>query len=259
MADVSVAAAFVAGLLAFFSPCVLPIVPGYLAFIAQRAAPSPAATSTLSSTALPDAPPATSPPALRPASRLHRFLLTFAFVAGFGIAFSLIGFLIGSIGSTPGFHSAEVWLRRIGGVLIIAFGFSMLGLWRMPWMDRDLRVHAKPTGGPFVGSLLLGAAFGVGWTPCVGPILATILLQAGVRGSGWGGAGLLAVFSLGLGVPFLAFGLAADQGAQFVRRFARFTMVVEIVGGLFLVALGIMVYTGAANRLLSYFGGFGGS
>jgi cytochrome c-type biogenesis protein len=237
MADVDAVTAFAAGLLAFFTPCVLPIVPGFLAFIASRGS------------------------GLDPAqvSRRRRFGITACFVLGFGIAFTVIGFLLGSIGGSAGFQHAEVWLRRIGGVLIIAFGFMMLGLWRMPWMDRDVRVHSVSDRlGPVAGAVLLGAAFGVGWTPCVGPILASILLQAGLGGSGAGGAFLLACFSLGLAVPFLAFGFVADSGAGFVRRHARATRVVEIVGGLFLVALGIMVYTGAANRLLLYLG-YGGS
>jgi cytochrome c-type biogenesis protein len=261
MADVGVWAAFAAGLLAFFTPCVLPIVPGFLAFIASRKTPTDApglnaepAKQTESSSSAGSAGPA-SAPAMQAVSRARRFALTACFVLGFGLAFTVIGYLIGSVGATVSFQHAQVWLRRIGGVLIIAFGFAMLGLWRMPWMDRDVRVHSVSDRlGPVAGAVALGAAFGVGWTPCVGPILASILIQAGLGGSGAGAAFLLAVFSLGLAVPFLAFGLLADSGAGFVRRHARATQVVEIVGGLFLVALGIMVYTGAANRLLLYAG-----
>ena len=230
--DVNVITAFVAGALAFFSPCVLPIVPAYLAFIASRGSKDGG-----------------------PVGRSRRFGLTACFVLGFGLAFTIIGFLIGSVGGQPAFQSAQVWLRRIGGVLIIAFGFAMLGLWRMPWMDRDVRYHGRlERFGPVTGSVLLGAAFGVGWTPCVGPILASILLQAGLGGSGAQGAFLLACFSLGLAVPFLLFGLVADQGAGFIHRHAKATRVVEIVGGVFLVLLGIMVFTGAVNRFLLYVG-----
>lgn len=233
MPDVSLAAAFVAGLLAFFTPCVLPIVPGFLAFVAGRSGAGVVA-----------------------AGRGRRFALTACFVAGFGLAFTAVGYLLGAAGSTLQGAEAQVWLRRVGGVLVIAFGFAMLGLWRLPWMDRDFRVHSVSSRlGPVSGALALGAAFGVGWTPCVGPILASILLQAGLGGSGAGGTLLLAVFSAGMAVPFLAFGLAADAGAGFVRRHGRATQVVEVVGGLFLVALGIMVYTGAANRVLLYLGG----
>ena len=242
MADVGAVAAFLAGLLSFFTPCVLPIVPGFLAFVASRKSAAETGTS-------PDAPEA--PPALP--SRARRFALTAVFVLGFGAAFSLIGWLVGTAGSSLSFQHAQAWLRRIGGVLIIAFGFAMLGLWRLPWMDRDVRVHSVgDRAGPVAGAFLLGAAFGVGWTPCVGPILASILLTAGVSGSGMGAAFLLACFSLGLAVPFLAFGLAADSGAGFVRRHAKATQAVEVVGGVLLVALGIMVFTGAANRLLLY-------
>jgi cytochrome c-type biogenesis protein len=238
VANVGVLAAVLAGLLAFFSPCVLPIIPGFLAFVASRGQPGDAHLQATSAR-----------------ERWRRFGLTACFVAGFGVAFAIIGYLIGAIGGLAGFQSAQVWLRRIGGVLIIAFGFAMLGLWRMPWMDRDVRVHSRfERAGPIAGAFLLGASFGIGWTPCVGPILASILLQAGLGGTGAGGAFLLLCFSLGLAIPFLAFGLAADAGAAFVRRHARATRVVEVLGGLFLVALGIMVFTGAANRLLLYFG-----
>jgi cytochrome c-type biogenesis protein len=233
MPEVSLAAAFAAGLLAFFTPCVLPIVPGFLAFVAGRSGAGVVA-----------------------AGRARRLALTACFVLGFGVAFTAIGWLLGAAGAGVRGQEAQLWFRRVGGVLIIAFGLAMLGLWRLPWMDRDLRVHAVSNRlGPVSGALALGAAFGVGWTPCVGPILASIFLQAGLGGSGAGGALLLAAFSAGLAVPFLAFGLAADAGAGFVRRHGRATLAIEVAGGLFLVALGVMVYTGAANRVLLYLGG----
>jgi len=244
MAGLDAIAAFAAGLLSFFTPCVLPVVPGFLAFVAARKSRAEADAA---------APSGGDAPAFQPPTRARRLALTAVFVLGFGVAFAAIGWLVGTVGQAASFQGAQVWLRRIGGALIIAFGFAMLGLWRLPWMDRDLRVHSvSDRAGPVAGAFLLGAAFGVGWTPCVGPILASILLTAGVSGSGASAAFLLAFFALGLAVPFLAFGVAADAGAGFVRRHHRATVAVEVVGGLFLVALGIMVFTGAANRLLTY-------
>lgn len=218
-------AAFVAGLIAFFSPCILPIVPGFLAFITQGAA----------------------------STRRRRLLLTLLFTGGFTVAFTVIGFLIGAAGSTATFQAAEVWLRRVGGVFIIVFGFAMLGLLRFPWMDRDLRYHGRGPAwlGPYGTATVMGAAFGVGWTPCVGPILGSIIVLAGIEGGAMQGGLLLSLFSLGLAIPFLIFGSLADLGSSFMQRYARFTQVVEIVGGVFLVLLGIMVFTGAANRLLA--------
>ncbi|MHB8634504.1 MAG: cytochrome c biogenesis CcdA family protein [Thermoplasmatota archaeon] len=228
MPGLTAVTAFLAGVLSFFGPCVLPIVPGFLAFIAERGHASQ--------------------------SRARRLGTTAAFVAGFGIAFTVLGAIIGAAGSTLMYRDTQVWLRRIGGVIIIAFGFAMLGLWRMPWMDRDFRVHEVGHTGPLVGSLLMGAAFGVGWTPCVGPILAAILLTAGIGGSAASGATLLAIYSLGLAVPFMVLGALADYGAAFVHRYRKATQVVEVVGGLLVVALGIVVFTGAANRLLLLWG-----
>lgn len=224
MASVTVAAAFVAGLVAFFSPCVLPVMPGFVAFVARRAG----------------------------TDRLRGVLATASFVLGFAVCFVVLGMLVGLAGSTPQFQHAKVWLDRIGGTLVILLGFSMIGLIRVPILDRDLRLHqeeklAAMTGGPF----LLGAAFGVGWSPCVGPVLATILIEAGSSGNALGGGALLAVFSLGLGVPFLLFGLAADRGAAFTRRFARFTQAVEVVGGVLLCVLGVFVFTGSINRFIA--------
>lgn len=219
-------AAFVAGLVAFFSPCILPVVPGFLGFVTGGSA----------------------------TSRAKRIIYTIAFVAGFTVAFTVIGFLIGAAGQSAAFIASEAWLRRIGGALIIAFGFWMLGLLPIPVLDRDLRYHGKVPAwlGPGGSAFVLGAAFGVGWTPCVGPVLASILILAGIEGSASMGGLLLLLFSLGLAVPFLVFGLVADRGAAWIHRNAKWTRVVEWVGGLFLIALGIAVFTGAANRLIAY-------
>lgn len=224
MADVGALAAFAAGLLAFFSPCVLPILPGYLGFVAGGT------TATW-------------------AQRLGR---TGGFTLGFLVAFSIIGFLVGAVGQTAAFFEAEAWLRRVGGALIILFGLAMVGLLRFAWMDRDVRVHSidQRRLGPVFGPLALGAAFGVGWSPCVGPILASILVLAGIDGDALRGGLLLVFFGLGLGVPLLAVGLAADRAVPILRRFHRATRAVEVAAGLFLILLGIAVFTGAANRIL---------
>jgi len=213
-----------AGLLAFFSPCVLPILPGYLGFVAGG----------------PDA------------IWRQRAGRTLGFTLGFLVAFAIIGFLIGAVGQTASFLDAEEWLRRLGGALIILFGLAMIGLLRFAWMDRDVRVHNVDARrfGPVFGPVALGAAFGVGWSPCVGPILASILVLAGLDGGAMRGGVLLAFFGLGLGLPMLAVGLAADRAVPILRRFSRATRIVEVVAGLFLVLLGIAVFTGAANRVL---------
>lgn len=224
MADLGALAAFAAGVLAFFSPCVLPILPGFLGFVAGSAE----------------------------TAWRRRAGRTFGFTLGFLVAFAVIGFLVGAVGQSAAFLGAEEWLRRIGGALVILFGLAMVGLLRFAWMDRDVRVHGVDAQrlGPIVGPVALGAAFGVGWSPCVGPILASILVLAGIDGSALRGGVLLAFFGIGLGLPMLAVGLAADRAVPVLRRFNRATRFVEVASGLFLIALGIAVFTGAANRIL---------
>ncbi len=226
MATVSPWLAFGAGLASFFSPCIVPIVPGYVAFLARSAQ-----------------------------GRLgRRMLVVAAFVLGFGVAFVALGLLAGLLGSGLGARVPLRWAERVGGALIIAFGLAMTGLLRLRILDRDARYHGPAPGalGPAGGALLLGAAFGVGWSPCVGPILASILLVAGLDASPAQGALLLGVYALGLAVPFLALGLTAERGAALLRRFARASRVIEIVGGVLLILLGIAVFTGQAARLTSY-------
>jgi cytochrome c-type biogenesis protein len=218
--------AFAGGVVSFFAPCVAPVVPGYVTFIAGGPG----------------------------ASRTRRFVLTSAFILGFSAAFVALGLLIGAVGSSPMFQGFERWLQWVGGALIIAFGLAMTGLLRVPFLERDLRFHGKMPSwlGPGGGAFALGLAFGVGWSPCMGPILAGILLLAGVSGTAASGALLLVAFSLGLAVPFLLLGFSAERGAALVRRFARAARGIEVVGGGLLVLVGIAVFTGAIARLTSY-------
>lgn len=225
MADLSLGIAFAAGLASFFAPCVLPIVPGYLGFVTGGAA----------------------------APGARRLAITACFVGGFAIAFVALGLVVGLAGSSMLFRGATDWLERLGGAVIILFGLAMLGLVNLPFLQRDVRYHGtKPMkAGPVVGALGLGAAFGVGWSPCVGPILAGILVLAGVSGGATSGALLLGVYAAGLAVPFLVLGVFADRGAALLKRFGRASHAIEAVGGVLLIVLGIAVFTGAVTRLQS--------
>lgn len=220
------AIAFGAGLLSFFAPCVLPVIPGYLAFVTGGAG----------------------------TSRRRRLILTGAFVVGFSIAFVLLGLLIGTVGSSMAFRAAETGVQRIGGLLIIAFGLYMTGLLKLPFLDREVRFHGQaPTFlGPVAGALFLGAAFGVGWSPCVGPVFGSILILAGVGGGTLQGGLLLGAYAAGLAIPFLALGVTADKGAEFLGRHRTATRYVEVAGGVLLILLGIFVFTGAIARFTSY-------
>lgn len=221
-------AAFAAGLLAFASPCVLPIVPGLVGFVVGA----------------------------REAPRNLRLRRVAAFVLGFTVAFAVIGLVIGAAGQTPQFIAAEPWLRRVGGALIITFGLVVLGLLKVGFLDRTVRLPAGhgTSLGATVGAALLGVSFGVGWSPCVGPILGSILVLAGLGGGAVRGAVLLSLFGLGLGVPFLLLGIAGDRGTELLRRHTKATRYVEVAGGVFLLALGVAVFTGAANRILTFGG-----
>ncbi|MCA1812469.1 MAG: cytochrome c biogenesis protein CcdA [Halobacteriales archaeon] len=217
--------AFGAGLLSFLSPCVVPIVPGYLAFVTGG----------------------------EHVARGARMTRTLAFVLGFGVAFVVLGLVIGAAGTSGLVGMGTRWAERLGGAFIIAFGLVMLGLVKLPFLDRDVRWHgaAPARAGPVGGALLLGTAFGVGWSPCMGPILASILLLAGLQGSIAASGTLLGAYALGLAVPFILIGFGAERVTPALKRFARVSHVVELVGGVLLIAIGIAVFTGATARLTS--------
>lgn len=215
-----------AGVASFFAPCILPVVPGYLAFITGGDR----------------------------ATRGRRLLLTGAFVAGFAVLFVVMGLLVGTVGTTPWFRAADEWVERIGGTLIIAFGLYMTGLLKIPLLDREVSFRGRLPAdmGAVSGAFGLGAAFGVGWSPCVGPVLASILVVAGVQGGALQGGLLLGIYALGMAVPFLVVGVTADRGAAFLKRHRRAARWAEVAGGILLVVLGIFVFTGSIARVTSY-------
>lgn len=226
--------AFVAGLLSFVSPCVLPLVPVYIGYLSGAVAG-------------------------RPTSRLHTVSHAAAFVLGFGAVFVLLGSLAGLAGmlaasrSGPlnllgrlagGLERATPWFARLGGLALIVLGVHLTGLVRIPLLQREMRFG----GGQLqrkglVTSLLVGMIFAAGWTPCVGPYLMAILLLAGSAGTVVRGAFLLAVYSLGLGIPFLIAGLALEAVSAYLRRLNRYLGAVEVVGGVLLVLMGVLLVT----------------
>lgn len=226
VADALTAAVAVgAGLASFLSPCVLPVVPGILAVVAGDAE----------------------------TDRRQRLATTGAFVAGFGAAFVVAGLLIGAAGTLAIAHGLTPWIERIGGATIIVFGLHTIGLLELPGLGRRVGgPDASDADGSLGAAVGLGAAFGVGWSPCVGPMLASILVLAGTQGGLVDGALLLAAYAGGLGVPFLALGWTADRGTAFVERHARAARAFEVVGGVVLIVLGIFVFTGSLARLTSY-------
>ncbi len=227
--------AFIAGLLTFLAPCTLPLVPGYLGFI------SGASLGELKD------------PMRSRQVRLKIFLNGLFFVLGWTLVFTILGTLIGFIGGAV-LAPYRLWLARIGGAFVIIFGLFMLNIIRLPFLAREARLKVPPIferGRP-VNSLILGSAFGLGWTPCVGPILGSILLLASTTATALQGALLLSIFSLGLAIPFLAIAVGIGSASNFIERHSGFLNSISVVGGLFLIFLGILLLTNNMALLISY-------
>ena len=221
MENVSVAVAFTAGLLSFLSPCVLPLVPVYLA--------------SLVGPELFDARSA--------GMRLPTFLHSLSFVLGFSLVFTTMGAIAGLTGFA--INPSLALLNKISGSLLIAFGLFLLAALKIPWLNYEKRL--SPSLGHTTGylrSFLIGASFSLAWTACVGPILGGILAIALNTATAWQGAYLLAIYSLGLGIPFLVIGLAFDSLLPLLRRIQRYTRIIHVVSGLLLITIGVLVLTG---------------
>jgi cytochrome c-type biogenesis protein len=221
--DIGIATAFGAGILSFLSPCILPLVPSYLCFLAGSSLEALARQSDL-------------------ATGRRLLARAFAFVIGFGAVFVALGAGASWIGGLIGDHLAL--LTRIAGGVIVLFGLHMLGVFRIPLLMREARLEAqRPIG--TVSALVVGLAFGFGWTPCVGPVLASILLLAGAQGSVSQGAWLLAGYAAGIGLPFIVASLFVGVFVRWLSRMGRYLGIVEKIMGLALIATGLAIFAGA--------------
>ncbi|MCH8986814.1 sulfite exporter TauE/SafE family protein [Patescibacteria group bacterium] len=225
--------AFVAGLVSFIAPCVVVLIPAFLAHLAG--------------TSLKDLKEGEVPK-----RNWSIFFSTIFFVVGFTVIFVLLGASIGFLSSF--ITGAQVWIGRIGGLIIILFGFYTLGLVKIPFLEREhkLRVTKKGSGVQYFTSFTIGAAFAIGWTPCVGVVLAGILLLAGTTGSVLGGTLLLLTYSAGLMLPFLLVGLFTAQAQGFFVRYARIFSYVNYVAGVLLIILGVLVFTNFLSQVVGY-------
>jgi cytochrome c-type biogenesis protein len=236
MANVSILTALLAGMLSFLSPCVLPLVPPYLVYLAGTSLERFADKETARQV------------------RRETIFAALLFVLGFSTVFIALGASASIIGRV--LHAYSYVLGKIAGVAIIVMGLHFLGVTRIAYLMQERRLSvAKPAG--LWGAYLMGLAFAFGWTPCIGPILGTILAIAGSEATVVQGAGLLAVYSLGLGIPFMVAALAAESFAAFLARFrAHLGLVEKAMGGL-LVLAGIAFFTGwvsdAGSWLLQVF------
>lgn len=218
--------AFAAGLLSFLSPCVLPLVPSYIGFLTGMSLPA--------------------------AGRERRAMLGHAllFVIGFSLVFIILGATATALGRALNYY--QVWLQRVGGVLVIMFGLLCLGVVNPQSLAREHRfqLSRKPVG--YLGSALVGMAFAGGWTPCIGPVLGGILGLAATTADVTEGMLLLAVYSAGLGLPFILAAVAMEFFLEWFRRFRGFLPWVMRVSGLLLVGVGILLVTGEFTRLAAW-------
>ena len=230
--NVTLIAAFAAGFLSFVSPCVLPLIPGYISFVSGVSVEEMRG----------DAPPATS--------RLQVFLTSLAFVIGFSLVFIALGASATAIGK---FMFAKLpLLSKIAGVILIIFGLHTMGVFRLAFLETEKRVHSqrKPAGP--LGAMLVGVAFAFGWTPCIGPILGGILAIAGSKNTVGEGILLLAVYSLGLGIPFLLTSLAINQFFGAAKKIRRYYHGIEIASGALLIVIGVLIITGQLTIIVRY-------
>lgn len=230
--NITLPLALLAGLLSFLSPCVLPLVPAYLGY--------------LSSTTVSQTGEAQS-------TRFATFLHTLFFVLGFSVIFVVVwGGAATLIGQLLNQHIYT--LQKIGGIVVIVFGLHTVGVVKIPLLYFEARAEmkARPELG-YLSSFLIGLVFAAGWTPCIGTVLSAILLLAADAGTAGQGLLLLAVYSLGLGLPFLLVGGAFETISPWLRRLNRHVRVVSVVSGVFLIAVGVAIYAG----WLSYLARFG--
>ncbi|HET7039494.1 MAG TPA: cytochrome c biogenesis protein CcdA [Gemmatimonadales bacterium] len=218
--------AFGAGVLSFLSPCVLPLIPSYISFITGLT--------------LEDA------GARRWAALSHAAF----FVLGFTFIFVALGASATALGSLLQYH--RVWLERIGGALIVVFGLYLLGVFRWGALARERRIHLqdKPVG--YLGSALVGLAFGAGWSPCIGPILGAVLTYSSATATVREGMVLLLVYSLGLGIPFLLAAVLVDRFLGWFQRYRRYIPWVNRVAGAILVVVGVLLVTGYFSLLATW-------
>jgi cytochrome c-type biogenesis protein len=227
---VSFPAAFVAGLLSFFSPCVLPLIPAYFTFITGFSIEE--LTEEYNSEI-----------------RKKVFLSTFLFVLGFSLVFILMGASASYLGGLM--YTYKKLIRVIGGILIIILGIHLTGLIRIPGLDFEKRVTLEKKPLHFLGTLIIGMAFGAGWSPCIGPLLGSILIVAGSQETVWQGVILLGIYSAGLAIPFIIMSIFINFLLIFIKKASKVLKYVNVVAGVVLIVVGLIL---VSNKLYVFSG-----
>ncbi|MFC2149135.1 cytochrome c biogenesis CcdA family protein [Candidatus Auribacterota bacterium] len=221
---VTIFVAFIAGLLSFLSPCILPLIPSYLFFITGLSAKE--LTKETDNKKV----------------KLKALLNSLSFVAGFTFIFCILGATASFLGQL--FFQYQEYIMKGGAVFIIIFGIHLTGIFKLGFLQKEKRAHvSKGRECGYICSFIIGLAFGAGWTPCVGPILGSILVMAGTTGEVLKGVVLLAAYSLGIGLPFIFATLALNQFLGLMNRFKKWIQVLSIISGVFLIIVGVLLFT----------------
>jgi len=231
--DTSLMAAFIAGLLSFISPCVLPLVPSYLSYV-----------TGLSFNQLTDS-------AERQRKRRTIVINSLLFILGFSTVFIAFGASASLMGQFLTDYQATI--RKIGGVLIIGFGLYLVGVLKVPSLIRERRLHFNSRPAGYLGSFLIGAAFAAGWTPCVGPVLATMLMYASTTETLLDGVTLLGFYSFGLGLPLFLASLGLDRFLGYMKGARQYLTTASALSGVLLIAFGAVLYTNSLSVLTAFF------
>jgi cytochrome c-type biogenesis protein len=230
--NVSLIAAFAAGFLSFISPCVLPLIPGYVSFVSGVSLEDMRGDAAVSS------------------ARRHVLITSLFFVLGFSLVFIALGATASVVGRF--LFEKQPILAKIAGVLLVIFGLHTMGVFRIAFLETEKRMQAdrKPAGA--IGAMLVGIAFAFGWSPCIGPILGGILALAASKDTVWEGTELLAVYSVGLGIPFLLTSIAINQFFAVSKRIRKYYHTIELVSGGLLVAIGVLIFTNQFTIIVRY-------
>jgi cytochrome c-type biogenesis protein len=230
--NVTLIAAFAAGFLSFISPCVLPLIPGYVSFV--------------SGVSLEDM----RGEAAAATARRHVLVTSLFFVLGFSLVFVALGATASVVGRF--LFEKQPILAKIAGVLLVIFGLHTMGVFRISFLETEKRMQTsgKPAGA--LGAMLVGIAFAFGWSPCIGPILGGILALAAAKDTVWEGTQLLAVYSIGLGIPFLLTSIAINQFFAVTKRIRKHYHAIEVVSGGLLVAIGVLIFTNQFTIIVRY-------
>jgi len=221
--NISYLVAFTAGFLTFLSPCLLPIIPSFIAYI-----------TGISLSDLND-------PAKKDAAKRRSIVHSLLFILGFSIVFILLGLTATVIGKA--LFQYQKAIQIAGGILIVAFGLYLMGIIKLDFLGKEAKIRVKSEGASYLGSFLIGVTFAAAWTPCAGPILGSILLLAGTKTSIVEGAKLLSVYSLGIALPFFITALLINTFVTYFNKLKKFIGIVNMISGIFLVIVGILIMT----------------